>query len=437
MTIPRLELTAAVILTKLVSRVLQILELKQLPVWMWTDSAIVLTWINNHPLRWKDFVHNRVCFIHEGIPQAIWKFIPGKENPADCDTRGMTPSQLLHNTLWLSGPLWLSQDSSSWPKDPTSVTLAKNLEERPAQIFTTNCKEKHFWDLINRYSNLNQLLRITTLCIRAIARFKKSTTASLTDPISPQELEAAKLYWIRITQRWAFHQELKIISNQQLLPRSNSLQRLTPFLDSHGLLRVGGRLQVTPLDSSFKHPLILPRISALTSLIISDAHARTFHGGTQLTLSFIRNNYWIVGGRAPVRPFILKCVRCARYRQKRAQQIMGQLPPERVTPSRPFLNSGVDYAGPFTLKNWKGRNSRTYKGYIALFVCLSTSAIHIELVTDYSTEAFIAAYKRFVSRRGICLTLTSDCGTNLKGADSELKNCFSRPLKNSEIYHPS
>lgn len=103
---------------------------------------------------------------------------------------------------------------------------------------------------------------------------------------------------------------------------------------------------------------------------------------------------------------------------------MGQLPPERVTPSRPFLNSGVDYAGPFTLKNWKGRNSRTYKGYIALFVCLSTSAIYIELVTDYSTDAFIAAYKRFVSRRGICATLTSDCGTNFKGADSELQKLF-------------
>lgn len=111
---------------------------------------------------------------------------------------------------------------------------------------------------------------------------------------------------------------------------------------------MGGRLQSAPLSSMSKHPLILPRKSILTSLIISDAHSKTFHGGTQLTLSLIRNEYWIVGGRAPVRSFILKCMKCARYRQKRAQQIMGQLPPERVTPSRPFLHSGVDYAGPFT-----------------------------------------------------------------------------------------
>jgi len=105
---------------------------------------------------------------------------------------------------------------------------------------------------------------------------------------------------------------------------------------------------------------------------------------------------------------------------------MGQLPFERVTPSHSFLHAGVDYAGPFLLKNWKGRNSRKYKAYIALFVCQATSAFHLELVTDYSTEAFIAAFKPFTARRGICATLKSDCGTNFKCADAELKNLFTK-----------
>lgn len=108
---------------------------------------------------------------------------------------------------------------------------------------------------------------------------------------------------------------------------------------------------------------------------------------------------------------------------------MEQLPPERLTPSRPFLNSGVDYTGPLQIKNWRGRNSRIYKAWISLFVCLSTSAVHIELVTDCTTDAFIAAYKRFTARRGICATLTSDCGTNFKGADVELQNLFSTSSK--------
>ena len=164
-------------------------------------------------------------------------------------------------------------------------------------------------------------------------------------------------------------------------------------------------------------------------MVISEAHQRTLHGGTQDTLSFIRHEFWILGGRTPVSSFIWKCIKCARYRQKRAQQLMGQLPSERITPSRPFLHSGVDYAGPLNLKTWKGRAARTYKSYIALFVCLSTSAIHLELVTDYTADAFIAAYKRFTARRGICATLLSDCGTNLRGADSKLRDLFSLTSK--------
>lgn len=152
------------------------------------------------------------------------------------------------------------------------------------------------------------------------------------------------------------------------------------------------------MPTAAQHPLILPRKSTFTHLVISDAHYRTLHGGTQVTTTLIRNEYWIIGGRAPVRSYILKCVKCARYRQKKAQQIMGQLPVKRVTPSRPFLHAGVDYAGPISLKTWKGKASRTYKAYICLFVCEATSALHLELVTDYTAEAFIAAYKRFTAR---------------------------------------
>ena len=104
---------------------------------------------------------------------------------------------------------------------------------------------------------------------------------------------------------------------------------------------------------------------------------------------------------------------------------MGQLPANRVMPSRPFLHTGVDYAGPFSLKIWKARAARTYKAYFALFMCQATSAIHLELVTDYTADAFIAAFKRFTARRGICSTLRSDCGTNLKGADAQLLALFS------------
>ncbi|XP_037293582.1 uncharacterized protein LOC119189039 [Manduca sexta] len=100
---------------------------------------------------------------------------------------------------------------------------------------------------------------------------------------------------------------------------------------------------------------------------------------------------------------------------------MGSLPSVRCTPARAFSNSGVDYAGPINIRTSKGRGNHSYKGYICLFVCMSTRAIHLELVSDMSTQAFLAAFRRFVSRRGHCSHLWSDNGTTFVGASKELK----------------
>lgn len=123
---------------------------------------------------------------------------------------------------------------------------------------------------------------------------------------------------------------------------------------------------------------------------------------------------------------VLRCIKCARQRGIRAQQLMGQLPAARVSPFCPFTHTGLDYAGPLTVRTWKGRGAKTTKGWICVFVCLTTSAVHLEVVSDYSTDGFIATYRRFVARRGIPHVLHSDCGTNLVGADSALKRMFTQ-----------
>lgn len=174
---------------------------------------------------------------------------------------------------------------------------------------------------------------------------------------------------------------------------NHAFSRLTAFIDEYGVIRVGGRLNFLAYTHEGKHPAILPRHSRLTSLIIDQAHQLTFHGGTQSTVAHIRQSYWILGGRAPVKSHILRCVRCARQRGIQAQQLMSQLPLCRVSPSHPFSHTGIDYAGLVTLKTWKGRGAKTFKGWICVFVCFSTSAVHLEAVSDYSTDAFISAYR--------------------------------------------
>ncbi|XP_043501582.1 uncharacterized protein LOC122523761 [Polistes fuscatus] len=143
----------------------------------------------------------------------------------------------------------------------------------------------------------------------------------------------------------------------------------SPPHHNEGVLSVGGRLRRSELSYDTKHPAIIPRTSRFSELIIAHSHKQTMHRGTQSTLAFIRQLYWIVGGRALVKSHILRCVMCARHKGICAQQLMKQLPLARVIPSRPFSHTGIDYAGPLTLKTWRGRGAKTYKGWICVFVC--------------------------------------------------------------------
>ncbi|XP_039309110.1 uncharacterized protein LOC105208245 [Solenopsis invicta] len=431
LTIPRLELSGACLLTRLVSYVLRVFTSSNVPIVLWTDSSITYTWINNHPSRWKEFVQNRVSFVQNTLPQARWRFVPGTENPADLATRGLTPVQLSELTTWWTDPPWLLQSPEKWPVMPSTIKRREIPEERPAKANTVR-KRLELWELVYRFHDLTKLLRVTALCLRAASHFKRDPHINTSRIATVKEVETSRVFWVQRIQRVYCQSEIDTLSKEEVLPKSSALLRLSPFLDGRGLLRVGGRLQQSLLNYSEQHPLIIPKKSPLTDLLIADAHAKTLHGGTQITLSYIRKTYWIVGGRVPVKTFILRCVTCARFRQERARQLMGQLPIERVTPSRPFTHTGIDYAGPFTVKTWKGKNTGTYKAYIALFVCYSSSAVHLELVTDYTADTFIAAFKRFTARRGICTTLSSDCGTNLKGANSELRRLFTQATKESD-----
>ena len=133
-------------------------------------------------------------------------------------------------------------------------------------------------------------------------------------------------------------------------------------------------------------------------------------------------------GRYAVKSFIAGCVKCIRFSARRYIQLMGQIPEARITPSYPFLRTGVDYAGPISLRLTKSRGKGTMKGYICLFVCMVTRAIHLEVVEDCTTESFLAAFHRFTSRRGWCSDLYSDNGKYFVGADEELRQMFVQSL---------
>ncbi|XP_015189713.1 PREDICTED: uncharacterized protein LOC107073542 [Polistes dominula] len=359
---------------------------------LWTDSQVALTWIKAHPSRLKDY------------------YVPSTSNSTYCASRGITTDQLEKHSLWWTGPPWLTQSVVSWPAQIDTTPDDSCAEEARARVahHAVRSSPSYHWDLIHRYSSLNRLLRVTALCNRFLKRLSGELDSTPAACISAKSMEDSRLFWVKATQSAYYSEEISVLSRRSQLPSSHPLSRLTVFIDAGGVLRVGGRLSKSELMYEAKHPAILPRSSRLSELIIAHAHKKTMHGGTQSTLALIRQLYWIFGGRAPVKSYVLRCVVCARYRGIRAQQLMGQLPLARVTPSRPFSHTGIDYAGPLTLKTWKGRGSKTHKGWICVFVCLSTSAAHLDVVSDYSAEGFIATYRRFTSRRGVPSDIYAD-----------------------------
>ncbi|XP_029166951.1 uncharacterized protein LOC114937603 [Nylanderia fulva] len=428
-SVPRLELSAALLLARLVNYVRSALQLPSIECHCWTDSTITLAWLSQSPSRWKTFVANRVSIIQSLLPEVSWRHVPTQDNPADCASRGLAPHALANYNLWWSGPSWLCQSPESWPTCELSIPAETALEQR-SQPPIHSLHVTPSWDLASRYSSWPRLLRITAYLYRFLYRLRSSKSASSSQAIlHPEEIQKAKHYWLRVMQSEMFSVEISTLQRQLPLQKTSSLSTLNPYLDADGLLRIRGRLRHACLSETTKNPLVL-RAHPLLVLIIQHHHLRTLHAGPQLTLASLRNEFWILRSRATVRAVLYQCVQCTRERAKKPVELMGDLPEARVNrAARAFIHTGVDYAGPITVRTAPGRGHKSQKAYIALFICLTTKAMHLELVSDYSSPTFIAAYQRFVSRRGLPQSMYSDNGTTFHGANRELSEAHAKAIR--------
>ncbi|UYV83509.1 hypothetical protein LAZ67_23001272 [Cordylochernes scorpioides] len=389
-TIPRLELCAALMLAQLRSQTTQALSFKIDEQFYWTDSKIVLAWITSESKMWQIFVANRVAKIQDMTAAHSWQYISGMQNPADLATRGILPSCLINSKLWWHGPVWLTLDGSenipSFTIDPSM-----GLEERSVILHAT----------------------IAEPCPEFINITRKQPTQRLSF-LTSQDLKDPLLQIVKIIQRCEFTPEINACIKNIPLPRKSRLISLNIFIDSQGILRVGGRLRHSDLDIVQKHPMLIPKDHFVTKLIVIHYHINNLHSGTQLTLSLIRNKFWIPSGRNLIKRVLNQCLVCLKGKSKAIHQIMGDLPKNRLFPGRPFENIGIDLAGSIQAKPILKLSKVIFKFYIVLFVCFTTKAIHLEISSDLTAETFLAALKRFISRRGRPTDIYSDNATNFK-----------------------
>ncbi|XP_062556793.1 uncharacterized protein LOC134221620 [Armigeres subalbatus] len=291
-------------------------------------------------------------------------------------------------------------------------------------------------ELLTRYSDFRVLQRVVAYMCRFMNNAKqKDKVLRRTGFFTVNELRFDTQRIIAQTQREGFPDELRMVVTRQV--SKSKLLQLDPFVDREGMLRVGGRLKHAKISFEKKHQLILPQHHHVTKILIASLHNEHLHIGQQGLLAIVRQRYWPVRGRSVIRQVVKKCVRCFRMHPPEVIQFMGSLPDYRVNPSPVFNCTGIDYAGPFFIRSGIRRVTRI-KAYVALFICMSSKAIHLELVSDLTSAAFLAALQRFVGRRGCPEKLISDNATNFRGADSELHELFklfqSQQYKN-KIHH--
>jgi len=416
-TVPRIELCAAKLAVELSIKIKTEIDLNLSNIVFWTDSVTVLRYIKNDDGRYHRFVANKVAFIRNYSEQKNWYFVPSKLNPADIVSRGAAPSAIQSSVLWKLGPHFLI-DNDIPAQNVNYELLEDDIEVKsPVKTCVTDVVANSVIDkLMCSVSNWQKLKRRVASVLR-LKSCLQNMIAFSRDPFTALELSNAEHCIFAYLQEKYFGLEYNNLVNGKVLPKSSKMKKLCPFIDDKGLIRVGGRIENSDLLYDARHPIILPR-SLISNSLIRDTHRSVGHLGRETVLAKLRENYWIFGANVVVRSVVRNCILCRKLHGKTSQQLMSELPAKRVTGDVPvFTHVGCDNFGPFFTV--QGRKS--VKRYGVIFVCMASRAVHLEVSHSLSTDSFVNALRRFISRRGNVKSITSDNGTNLVSANKEIR----------------
>ena len=434
-SIPRLELMGALLVAKHMETVKNALSIEgyegNIETCFWVDSSTVLCWVRNSK-PWKQFVRHLIQQILSISSRDQWRFCPGTLNPADIPSRGIRGSTLSQHGVWWEGPNFLSLPPSEWPDEiftgdgKYDEAFKEIVVNPPTLTFALSAKEEKGGKLsdildINRFNSKGKLLRVLGWMFRFIENVKskkKRTDIGLT----ASELDTAENFVIGKIQSEQFGKELLFLDGART-PSSRKppllVSQFNLFVDEHGILRARSRIKNANVESGCIEPILLPSRHYYSDLVIQEYHTKVFHNGVRDTLNAIRQRYWVLRGRESVKKLVRRCVICRKLEGIFFKPASGHdLPHSRVDDGPPFINTGIDFAGPLFISD---RSNANKKVYICLFTCASTRAVHLELVDKLDVTSFLRALRRFTARRGLPRTFLSDNAKTFKSAAKEVK----------------
>ena len=317
-SIPCLELQGALLAARVDLAVRKELNFEFERVFFWTDSMIAFNYIQNENRRFQTYVANRVGEIRDLTSPEQWRHCPGKLNPADNVSRGLEMNEFQKNEHWPKGPSFLYTSEDHWPEPKFENIAVEKLEIKKEVYVTTvnptaplNCLVTRFSSRIAHLRTFAWLLKFLQW-IKWSSRKKKeeTNTCKITRRISQEEIEKSKREVVKFVQKSAVQQEMKDLTAGRQVKASSHIVKLKPVIMNDGVLRVGGRISRAPISPDAMNPMILPKNRKVTTILIRYVHERNGHCGVEQVLSILREQFWVVRGRAAVREVNGKCISC-------------------------------------------------------------------------------------------------------------------------------
>ncbi|XP_046869388.1 uncharacterized protein LOC124462036 [Drosophila willistoni] len=389
LSIPRMELQAAVIGAKLSNRIQRNPSLSINSSCYWSDSKTVLKWLRMDPRKFQQFVMHRVGEILEFTNVSQWNWVPTNLNPADLATKTNNANKY---KTWLHGPEYLLQDQHEGPKCD-DLGPPNNAEVRHNILFIDNSPMELKLNA-EYFSDRRRLYRALARFILYIEKLKaKQKKASPPTEVSYEMIQQARTLLLRHAQSSEFNPEIRNLTR-----------------DENQLLRTRGRAE----NLNGQNQILLPYGHHITRLIVNWYHQEMHHTSHETCINRIRGMFYIPRLRVLYKGMRKSCQRCKNDSAMPVPPQMAPLPIARLAAyQRPFTYVGIDYFGPFLVA--VGRRSEKRWGVI--FTCLTIRAVHIELACSLDTASCIMCIRNFINRRGTPREIYSDNGTNFKAAE--------------------
>ncbi|CAG9813428.1 unnamed protein product [Phaedon cochleariae] len=433
LSIPRLELQAAVMGTRLLRTILAEIDIPIAKSYLWSDSKTVLHWIRGDGKNYKQFIAHRVGEIQESTSLEQWRYVPSDKNVADTATRCRNYSI---DENWFAGPDFLYQSESNWPTNDIFLNfkLDDENERKPSSNFVGIMRSSAaVLPDVTRFSKWRRFVRATAYIMRFVKKLiekLRKNEITYSKELTVAEIEEAEKKCLEKSQIDSFQEEIIQLKNKERVDTISRIFQLSPFLDTDNLLKMHSRINNAQcLEESVRKPIILDPKNKITQLILRYYHEKSKHQGENQILNNIRQKYWIIKGRGAVKNTFKNCYYCRRRKATPDYPKMGEIPSMRLTPEvKPFTHTGIDYFGPMFVTVGRHREKR----WGVLFTCLTMRAIHLEIAHTLTANSTIMALRRMISRRGPIKHLYSDNGTNFHGANEELLN-FNRENNGAEL----